>query len=415
MNKNKTEAIKVVKTPTKETPKKRQTFKYAGVDLEIIDSKDSLVPQTALEVNFSEADKKAIAIAVKENMACLLVGETGTGKTSLVRQLAFLRKQPFVRVNMTGFTTPDELIGTKSVKNGETYFEHGIITDAMKRGAILDIDEINATMPDCLFILHGLLDDDRRITLPNGEVIYPHPDFRVFATCNPDYEGTRTMNRAFMDRFPVVIGVETLDVEDEEKLLISRLKLEPELAKDLVTIATLARKDYAENKIMSFVSTRALLHVGQLIQSGLKAKDAYTASVVKKTNNQDEQKILSDIFGAVFKASTAASQREKIMLIKKKDIDDLNDKLTALKADVVKVAEKDRELVTRNTQLLDEVAKLKQQLTEVKAIPAQTFTGDYESLLAKFKPIVKDIEDRANKEKTIKTTLKEEAKVGVPF
>jgi MoxR-like ATPase len=178
----------------------------------------------------------------------------------------------------------------------------------MARGAILVLDEINATSPDCLFILHGLLDEDRRITLPNGEIITPHENFRVFATCNPDYEGTKSMNKAFLDRFPIVVTVDVLQPAKEKALLVKRTGITEELAEQIVTIATMARKDYTEQKIMSYISTRGLLHIAKLIKAGLEPKNAYETTIVKKTNNKEEQKILTDFFLAVFKQASGDGQ-----------------------------------------------------------------------------------------------------------
>lgn len=302
---------------------KKTQFKYGGITLDKINSTDNLVPKEAIEVDLPTGDKKALAIALKDNLSTLLVGETGTGKTSTVKQLAYLRQQPYVRVNMTGFTTPDELIGSKSVKDGATYYENGIITDAMQRGAILVIDEVNATTPDCLFILHGLLDEDRRITLPNGDVINPHPDFRVFATCNPDYEGTKSMNKAFIDRFPIIIFVDVLTPKKEQELLVKRTGILPEVAEQLITIATMARKDYAENKISTYISTRTLINTAKLINSGLEPKQAYQTAITRKAQNVEEQKILTEFYLAVMKQANDEENLDTPYITTKREFNEI--------------------------------------------------------------------------------------------
>lgn len=278
-----------------------KAIKYGGIDLIVINSDDTLVPADCQKIEFPQEDKKALALSVRDNKPCLLVGETGTGKTSAIRELAYLRKQAYVRVNMTGFTTPDELIGSKAVKDGATYFEYGIITDAMKRGAILVIDEINATTPDCLFILHGLLDEDRQITLPTGEVVKPHVDFRVFATCNPDYEGTKSMNKAFIDRFPIIIEVNVLNPKREKELLVKRIGISDDLADKMVAVATMVRKDYLDQKVTTYISTRTLLNWAWLVNSGVDEKAGFITTIAKKTSIREEQKVLVDFFSAVFK------------------------------------------------------------------------------------------------------------------
>lgn len=299
--------------------------KYGDNQLTVINSKDPLVPTSALSISLPDSDKKALAIAAEFALPCLLVGQTGTGKTSVIREIAFLKKQPYVRVNMTGFTTPDELIGSKSVKKGATYFEHGIITDAMNRGAILVIDEINATTPDCLFILHGLLDEDCRITLPNGDVIRPHKDFRVFATCNPDYEGTKTMNKAFLDRFPIILSIETLSPKEETRLIVDRTGASEDTANKLVLVATSARKAYLESKLSVYVSTRSLLSVANLAKNGLDLRTAYDVGISKKTNDIVEQKTLLDLFLAVFKMAGGKNTRKDAVITTKEEIDSLKE------------------------------------------------------------------------------------------
>lgn len=338
----------------KTTINDRDTVSYGENLLSVIHSTDELVPKEAISINLLPHDKKAIAIAVEYNLPCLLVGQTGTGKTSVVREIAYLKQQPYVRVNMTGFTTPDELIGSKSVKNGETFFEHGIISDAMNRGAILVIDEINATTPDCLFILHGLLDEDCRITLPNGDIIRPHKDFRVFATCNPEYEGTKTMNRAFLDRFPIILSIETLAPAEEIALLIERTGLVESVAHGLVAAATYARKDYLEGKLSIYVSTRALLSTATLIKNGLSPRAAYETAISKKSTDTSEQKMLTDFFLAVFKMADGSSPTVRPVITTQEDIEKMEHKYQKCRAEL---------LVARG-----EITKLKAEKTKASEI-----------------------------------------------
>lgn len=339
------------------------TINYGTLDLQVIGSTDSLVPKQAQHIELPDEDKKALALAVRDNLSALLLGETGTGKTSVVRELAFLLKQPYVRVNMTGFTSPDELIGSKSVKNGATYYENGIITDAMLRGAILVIDEINATSPDCLFILHGLLDEDRRITLPNGDIITPHKNFRVFATGNPDYEGTRGMNRAFLDRFPIVLLVEPPTPEVETKIIIDRTSCDHNIANGLVATALMARKDYIENKILTYVSTRSLINTANLIKNGIEPLEAYCRVVANKGNNLDEKRLLKDFFLSVFKINSE-DKKEEIIVTTKSRIDQLEQEIKTKDISVINLenqrSDQDK-TIESSKQALEQQAKHSEQ------------------------------------------------------
>lgn len=373
----------------------KTTIKYGGIDLPFINSSDELVPTEATKIDLPLQDKKALGIATRDNLPALLIGETGTGKTSAIKELAFLLKQPYVRINMTGFTTPDELIGSKSVKEGATYYEDGIITNAMKRGAILVIDEINATTPDCLFILHGLLDDDKRITLPNGDIINPDPNFRVFATCNPDYEGTRSMNKAFMDRFAVILWIDVLEPKKEVALLVSKSGIDEQTAMNLVAVATICRKEYTEGKLVTFVSTRTLINLSKLIIAGIEPRKAFQMGVCQKTTNKEEQKLLEDFFLSVFKLAKGSDDGLDVPYITtKREINELTVKASQADEILAKTANQLRETVEEmvNTKtLLDELANEKINMAK-----------KYEDLEAKNKEINEKLKAYSTLEDIIK-------------
>ena len=275
---------------------------------------------------------------------------------------------------MTGFTTPDELVGSKSVKNGATYFEYGIVTDAMQKGAILVIDEINATTPDCLFILHGLLDEDKQVTLPNGEVIKPHKNFRVFATCNPEYEGTKSMNRAFKDRFPIILEIDVLPVDQEKQLLMERTKIKVTMANKLVTVATMIRKDYTEQKIETYASTRSLLEWSDLMNQGLSPREAYTVTLMRKTDNKTEQKVLLDFYLATFKEASGTANKNMPIVVTQAELDTLknkaNTKIMEAGEHLAKKLDAEASLALAREKLVPVKKEVTIALGEIKALTA---------------------------------------------
>jgi len=191
-----------------------------------------------------------------QKYSTLLIGETGSGKTHSIRQLAYKLKVPYMRVNLNGATTPDDLIG-QWVPNsaGQYVWQDGVLTLFLKYGGIFVADEINACPPDILFLFNSILDDEHKLVLvqKDGEVIKAHKDFVFFSTMNPDYEGTKPLNAALKDRFQLVLQY---DYDSKvEKKLISNVKL-IDLAKSL-------RKMYVKGEIMTPTSTRTLIQYEQ--------------------------------------------------------------------------------------------------------------------------------------------------------
>lgn len=218
---------------------------------------------------------KTLAIAVRDNMPVLLIGESGTGKTSAIRYLANETKNGLRRVNLNGGTTADELVGRLLINDKGTYWVDGILTEAMRKGEWIVLDEINAALPEVLFVLQSVMDDDGYLVLTekdDKEIVQKHKDFRIFATCNPpEYAGTKEMNKALLSRFAICINADFPPSAKELEIIENRLGnavSASEMAIKLVSLAGETRKakelgtaDYAINTrdVLNILSLSALM------------------------------------------------------------------------------------------------------------------------------------------------------------
>lgn len=237
-----------------------------------------------------EKVKKSLEVAIAKNTPVLLVGETGCGKTSVVRELAAKHKRTFSRFNMTGETSVDEFVGKYTLINSETVWQDGILIKAMKEGHWLVVDEINVALPEVLLIMNSLLDDDRAVTLVNhdGERIECHDNFRFFGTMNPtdEYAGTKELNKAFLSRFGMVLEMSYPSAEVETRIL-TEAGVDEKYAPKMVDFATHTRRLKKEGKLFYTCSTRDLLHWGAVIEE-LGLQRAFEVAVqAKATGDQD--------------------------------------------------------------------------------------------------------------------------------
>ena len=243
-----------------------------------------------------------VAVGVMENMPVLLMGETGTGKTSLIRDLAAKTNNGFRRVNHTGGTSVDDIVGKILFNKEGTYWVDGVLLQAMRSGDWFDADEINAASADVLFVYHSLLDDDGYIVLPEngGEIVKPHPDFRFFATMNPsaDYHGVKELNKALMSRF-LAIKTDFPNPKVESSILVERTGVTQEVADKMVAFAGEIRGTHAKEKIQYVLSTRDLLQWGRLYQIYGKYMVSAEMTVLNKVG-LDDFNVVKDLLSLHF-------------------------------------------------------------------------------------------------------------------
>ncbi len=246
----------------------------------------------------------------------LLTGEAGTGKTSMIEQLAARIGQPVLRVNLNGETRIGDFLGRLNVIAGEkgsvTEWVDGILPLAMKKGMWLILDEIDMGEPNILSLLHPILEPNGRLVLKEnkGEEVKPHPNFRIFGTANgigsqtnrgDTYAGVNQMNEAFLDRWHI-ITMPNLDPKTEIKVIRKRYPtLPPKFAKRIVQFGTTIRKGLENETIsMTFSTRRALQWANKLAlyRNATKAAEAVFLCKVTPEDRVVLEKQIHLVFGS---------------------------------------------------------------------------------------------------------------------
>lgn len=308
---------------------------------------------SSLLSSYSQSIVSGIRACINLNESVMLIGETGTGKTTLVHELAKEQEKTLHRVSVNGSMSVDEILGKWLAKDGSTYWIDGILTRAVREGHWVIFDEINAMLPEMGFALHSLLDDARTITLAekDGEVIKAHPEFRFFGGMNPseDYAGTKEMNMALMSRFAGVFYIDVFPAEEEVKILKRHNITEP-IATKLVNLAYQLRELRKKGDMSTFVSTRDIIQAGKLATSGLEFDKAVLFAVFNKLTEEER----ADLSGkSIFKSVKEELPKTKEHLEVEKKAKEAEDSLEKYK----KAYENSQDSLRKNVAELEELKK----------------------------------------------------------
>ena len=201
-----------------------------------------------------------------------ITGLSGNGKTLMVSEVCSRLKREYVRANITIETDEDDLIGGFRLLNGETVWHDGPVVTAMKRGALLLLDEIDLAS-NKIMCLQPILEGSSIYLKKIGKWVHPTPGFNVIATANTKgqgsddgrFIGTNVMNESFLERFPVTIEQTYPTNKIESKILVNELakhdKVEDDFVNNLVKWADVIRKTFYEGGVDEIISTRRLVHI----------------------------------------------------------------------------------------------------------------------------------------------------------
>jgi hypothetical protein len=205
-----------------------------------------------------------------------ITGLSGNGKTFGVEQSCAQLGRELIRVNITIETDEDDLIGGFRLVNGETVWHNGPVVEAMERGAILLLDEIDLAS-NKIMCLQSVLEGKGVFLKKIGKHVSPKAGFNVFATANTKgkgsddgrFIGTNVLNEAFLERFPITFEQQYPTISIETKILTNvaqSLKIpmigeHTDFIKHLCTWSEIIRKTFADGGIDEVISTRRLVHI----------------------------------------------------------------------------------------------------------------------------------------------------------
>jgi len=201
-----------------------------------------------------------------------ITGLSGNGKTFGVEQACAQLDRELIRVNITIETDEDDLIGGFRLVNGETVWHNGPVIEALERGAILLLDEIDLASNKIL-CLQSILEGKGIFLKKIGKYIMPADGFQIFATANTKgkgsddgrFIGTNVLNEAFLERFPVTFEQEYPTSTNEYKILhkvgASLGVADIDFLKRLCDWADIIRKTFYDGGIEEIISTRRLVHI----------------------------------------------------------------------------------------------------------------------------------------------------------
>jgi cobaltochelatase CobS subunit len=233
------------------------------------------VPAIDGDYIFREDLLQSCLYAILSNQRMYIHGDTGSGKTTLVEQVAARLNWPFARINFDSEITRMDLIGRDTLKDGRTTFVDGMLPRMMSGPYMAVFDELDFVRPDVAYVMQAALEGNGLvITEDGGRRVSPHPMFRMFGTGNTVgqgdekgmYQGARPQSLAFLDRFTIWAHVDYLNNKERKSLLQKRV---PSLSKEEVTTIIKYTDEhltaFKEAKVLQPISPRGMIAIGRTL------------------------------------------------------------------------------------------------------------------------------------------------------
>ena len=258
-------------TPAAETPATETPVPAAAATFSLVPEKSTTFVKTP---NYRTVEK---VVKSETFFPVFLTGPSGNGKSLSVVEAAARTNRELFRINVTAGTEESDLIGNWSLVDGNTVWMDGPVIAAMRKGALLLIDEIDMLNPNKAASLFTALEGKGVYIKKTNEFVRPADGFNIFATANTKgkgsddgrFMGTNILNEAFLERFPIMIENDYPTKTSELKMVTKAARaagIEDEetiesFSKSLVDWAAIIRKGFNEGSVEETMSTRRLVHI----------------------------------------------------------------------------------------------------------------------------------------------------------
>ena len=235
----------------------------------LVDESDTSIPEEYPDyVPFGFYTDLRNIIRSGEFYPVFVTGLSGNGKTLMVEQACASLRKECIRVNVSIETDETDLLGGPTLVNGNVVNRDGPVLQAMKRGAILLIDEVDRGS-NKLMCLQGILEGKPYYNKKSGEMVYPKPGFNIIATANTKGRGSeegkylsQILDDAFLERFCITVEQEYPDAKTEKKILAPLIP-DQEFVERLVQWADIVRQSFNQGAVDELISTRRLVHIAK--------------------------------------------------------------------------------------------------------------------------------------------------------
>ena len=293
---------------TLEQEQLEQSFNAPAVE-PVTQMQENLIPEKDPNYvpfgNFSDV-KKIIKSGIFYPV--FITGLSGNGKTQSIEQACASLNRELIRVNITIETDEDDLLGGYRLLDGNTVFQYGPVIQAMQRGAVLLLDEIDLAS-NKIMCLQSVLEGNGVLLKKTNEFIKPAPGFNVFATANTKGKGsedgrfvfTNILSEAFLERFPVTFEQEYPTPATEKKIVVNYMNslncVDVEFAEKLVTWSEVIRKTFFDSGVDELISTRRLIHITKAFSVFQDRKKAIEVCINRF--DEDTKDSFLDLYGKI--------------------------------------------------------------------------------------------------------------------
>lgn len=238
-----------------------------------LDAKSLIPIRDSNYVPFGNYKDLETIITSRQFYPTFVTGPTGNGKSTSIEQICAKHKISLIRVNLNSLTDEDQLIGTKTLVDGNIQIVEGPVVIAMRLGIPLLLDEIDAGGANTLLCLQPILEGKPFYFKLKNEIIVPKFGFNIFATANTKgkgsedgrYIGTNVLNEAFLERFAVTFQQEypspVIELKIVKNLMDSYKCKNDKFAQTLVKWADVIRKTNESGGVDETITTRRLVHI----------------------------------------------------------------------------------------------------------------------------------------------------------